>query len=241
MTEKLLTISELASLFKINQHTIRHYEEKGLLLPVKISENGYRKYGVDEIYQLSFILFLKELGISLAEIKTVLEDEKNNNYSKLLMTQQKKITQERARLKQLSHVIDQQLAMNIKANEQNYVIEHSVSLKVLKVLPLTEAIDMAVLTSLEWTKTFALEKVYYLIYDTYYEMCVETTGESNRKIKAGSYPYCVIEGQNNQVIDRQLEKIRTKQGIPLIVIEDGGRFLSRGKQLALKVLGQLDD
>lgn len=54
MSEKLMTISELAKVFKINQHTIRHYEEKGLLQPSEVSENGYRKYGLSEAYQLSF-------------------------------------------------------------------------------------------------------------------------------------------------------------------------------------------
>ena len=68
MTVNLITISELANIFEINQHTIRHYEEKGLLAPAKVSENGYRKYGLTEAYKLSFVLFLRELGLSLSDV-----------------------------------------------------------------------------------------------------------------------------------------------------------------------------
>lgn len=62
MPEKLVTISTLARLLKTTNHTIRYYEDEGLFKPAEIAPNGYRKYGMSQAYQLSFILFFKTIG-----------------------------------------------------------------------------------------------------------------------------------------------------------------------------------
>jgi len=66
------TINKLAKLAGISTRTLRWYDECGLLKPRRVSSNGYRVYGQDEIDRLQQILFYKELGVELSEIGRIL-------------------------------------------------------------------------------------------------------------------------------------------------------------------------
>lgn len=66
------TISTLAKIAGISTRTLRYYDQCGLLSPVRISTNGYRIYGQKEVDRLQQILFYRELGVSLDEIKNIL-------------------------------------------------------------------------------------------------------------------------------------------------------------------------
>lgn len=69
--EGLLTIGQLASKVPASVHTIRYYEKRGLFLPSKYSQSGYRLYDSDKVSELHVILFLRSLGFSLSEIRTL--------------------------------------------------------------------------------------------------------------------------------------------------------------------------
>lgn len=51
---------------------MRYYNEIGLLLPERVDSNGYRIYGQVQVDKLQQILFYRELGIALDEIKNIL-------------------------------------------------------------------------------------------------------------------------------------------------------------------------
>jgi DNA-binding transcriptional MerR regulator len=53
--------------------TIRFYEEQGLLRPAVVSEGGHRRYDTEALEKLRLIADLRELGLPLAEIRTVLD------------------------------------------------------------------------------------------------------------------------------------------------------------------------
>jgi DNA-binding transcriptional MerR regulator len=65
------TINKLAQIAGVSKRTLRYYEEMGLLTPSRVSSNGYRIYGQREVDLLQQILFYRELGVSLDEIKTI--------------------------------------------------------------------------------------------------------------------------------------------------------------------------
>ncbi|MGL5174771.1 MAG: MerR family transcriptional regulator [Cetobacterium sp.] len=63
-------ISELAKIADISKQTLIFYHKKGILIPEYIDENnGYRFYSNSQIWDLFFIITLKEAGFSLEEIK----------------------------------------------------------------------------------------------------------------------------------------------------------------------------
>jgi DNA-binding transcriptional MerR regulator len=67
------TVNHLAKLSGVSVRTLHHYDSLGLLTPARVGTNGYRYYGRDELLRLQQILFHRELGFSLEEIRTALD------------------------------------------------------------------------------------------------------------------------------------------------------------------------
>lgn len=65
------SINQLAKLAGVSTRALRYYDEIELLTPRRISTNGYRVYGKKEVDLLQQILFYRELGVSLDEIKRI--------------------------------------------------------------------------------------------------------------------------------------------------------------------------
>src|SRR5699024_4866770 len=63
---------EFAYLCEVKKQTLFHYDDIGLLNPAYKNENGYRYYSVQQAEVFSVIEMLKEIGMSLAEIKAFL-------------------------------------------------------------------------------------------------------------------------------------------------------------------------
>jgi Predicted transcriptional regulators len=66
------TVSKLAQISNITTRTLRYYDEIGLLKPARVSSNGYRIYGRAEVDTLQQILFFRELGVGINDIKQLL-------------------------------------------------------------------------------------------------------------------------------------------------------------------------
>ncbi len=72
MTE-MMRIGELAERAGVTPRTIRYYEALGLLGPCRRAGTGFRYYSEVELARLRKIDALKELGLSLEEIKSVID------------------------------------------------------------------------------------------------------------------------------------------------------------------------
>lgn len=70
-----LTIGEVARRSGISVRMLRHYDEIGLLKPVR-GENGYRRYGPRELARLQAIVALRQLGFGLPEIGELLDGQR---------------------------------------------------------------------------------------------------------------------------------------------------------------------
>ncbi|MDT9606042.1 MerR family transcriptional regulator [Lactobacillus johnsonii] len=106
------TIGEAAKKLQVSTRTLRFYEEKDLVRPAYTEENGYRFYEKDQIRQLELILFLKELGFSLKQIKMLIQDEHGNQSLELLLKEQyqenqqkiEEISKKQAQIKHLQKI-----------------------------------------------------------------------------------------------------------------------------------------
>lgn len=67
------SIDKAARMAGISTRALRHYDQIGLLKPRRMSGNGYRVYGPDELDRLQQIMLLRELGLELEAIKECLE------------------------------------------------------------------------------------------------------------------------------------------------------------------------
>lgn len=67
------SISQIAKLTGVSIRTLQYYDEIGLLKPSKLTTAGYRMYDDNALQTLQQILFFKELGFPLKEIRQILE------------------------------------------------------------------------------------------------------------------------------------------------------------------------
>lgn len=72
----MLTIGDFARHGRVSVRMLRHYDALGLLAPARVdAATGYRYYTADQLARLNRIVALKELGLSLAQIRAVLDDQ----------------------------------------------------------------------------------------------------------------------------------------------------------------------
>ena len=70
-----LKIGEFSKMMQVTVKTLRHYEQRGLLLPDEVDKwTGYRYYSISQMQQLNTIRGLQRQGFTLEEIKELLED-----------------------------------------------------------------------------------------------------------------------------------------------------------------------
>ena len=68
------TVKEISNITGISVRTLHYYDEIGLLEPTDKSNAGYRLYDDKALERLQQILFFREFGIHLKEIKAVMEN-----------------------------------------------------------------------------------------------------------------------------------------------------------------------
>ena len=69
----MLTTSQVADITGISTRTLQYYDEINLLKPSALTPSGYRLYNDETLQELQQILFFKELGFKLKEIKEILQ------------------------------------------------------------------------------------------------------------------------------------------------------------------------
>ena len=77
MREKTkLKIGEFSRLMQVTVKTLRHYEQKELVVPEEVDEwTGYRYYSIAQMQKLNSIRQLQKLGFTLEEIKGIYDNE----------------------------------------------------------------------------------------------------------------------------------------------------------------------
>lgn len=78
------SINKLSKLAGVSIRTLHYYDEIELLSPKRTSSNDYRVYSPKEVALLQQILFYRELGIPLVEIKKLVNAD---NYDSILALQ----------------------------------------------------------------------------------------------------------------------------------------------------------
>ncbi len=72
----MFTIGAFAAMGRVSVRMLRHYDAIGLLRPARVDEfSGYRFYEADQLRRLNRMLALKDLGLTLEQVKSILDDE----------------------------------------------------------------------------------------------------------------------------------------------------------------------
>ena len=104
------TIGELAELAGVSTKTLRVYERKGLLLPLRNEENQYRMYTEDAVRKLEQIQLMKYLGFSLDQIESFLSRHESSGRAEMLRTQKRLLEKKRAQLESVIACVDRAVA-----------------------------------------------------------------------------------------------------------------------------------
>lgn len=78
MSKKPMTVHEVVNLTGITTRTLHYYDEIGLLNPSIITDAKYRLYTDNDLRRLQEILFFREVGFALKEIKSLLHSPHYN-------------------------------------------------------------------------------------------------------------------------------------------------------------------
>ncbi|PFA63172.1 MerR family transcriptional regulator [Bacillus sp. AFS015802] len=104
------TVKKLGEIAGVSTRTIRYYDEIELLKPARTNSSGYRIYGQKEVDRLQQILFYKELGVGLDEIKDILDDPAFDA-TKALEEHREQLLTRRAQIDQLIENVDKTIGV----------------------------------------------------------------------------------------------------------------------------------
>lgn len=107
--KKYMSIGEFAKICGVSRKTLIFYDNIGVFSPDMKTEKGYRYYGINQYYTFMILLDLRDIGMSLDEIKSYLKMRNPNNYIKLLNQEKEKINSKINKLKILETTLENQI------------------------------------------------------------------------------------------------------------------------------------
>ena len=114
-----MRIGELEARSGASRHTLRYYEQIGLISPTRRT-NNYRVYTAQTLQDLNFIQRAQSMGFSLGEIGQILDAQRNKTIdcadgAKLIEKKMAEIRQKVADLKSIYRYLDEERA-NLEAS-----------------------------------------------------------------------------------------------------------------------------
>lgn len=103
------TIRKLADMAGISVRTLHYYDQIGLLKPRYRHDNGYRYYGEEEVILLQQIMFYRELGFNLDEIRSIISSS-DYNVSEALEQHRNLLVKKGERLKELINTVERTIS-----------------------------------------------------------------------------------------------------------------------------------
>ncbi|MFK9079775.1 MerR family transcriptional regulator [Pseudomonas neuropathica] len=109
-----MKIGELETRSGASRHTLRYYEQIGLISPLR-QTNNYRVYTVQTLQDLDFIQRAQSMGFSLGEIGEILDAQRNKlidcaDGAKLIEKKMAEIKQKIANLQSIYRYLDEERA-----------------------------------------------------------------------------------------------------------------------------------
>jgi DNA-binding transcriptional MerR regulator len=114
-----MKIGELEARSDVSRHTLRYYEQIGLISPLR-QTNKYRVYTAQTLQDLDFIRRAQSMGFSLGEIGEILDAQRNKlidcaDGAKLIEKKMAEIKQKIANFQSIYRYLDEERA-NLEAS-----------------------------------------------------------------------------------------------------------------------------
>lgn len=122
-----LTVSQFAKLHHVNKRTLHYYDSIGLFSPKFKGDNDYRYYDYSQSMDFEFILMLKEVNLSIEEIKAFVHGFDEEKFLEMAKAKQKEIGEKIEKLRRVKAVLSQkqeQLLLCQNINDMDIRIEN---------------------------------------------------------------------------------------------------------------------
>lgn len=120
------TVKEVSEFTGISVRTLHYYDEIGLFKPTKVNDAGYRLYDDKAIDKLGQIIVFKELDLSLADIKLIMDNPDLDSHS-VLAKQRKMLCLKKQRIERIIAGIDEML----KGDNMDFAVFDETELKAM--------------------------------------------------------------------------------------------------------------
>ena len=112
-----MTIGRFAHVSGLSVHTLRHYDDVGLLAPAQVDPyTGYRRYRREQVRQARLIQALRWIDLPIEEIRTVLVDPGGGDARQILHSHRRRLERQRsrlaARLADIDHYLEEGITMS---------------------------------------------------------------------------------------------------------------------------------
>lgn len=111
------SIADVARMSGVTSRTLRHYDDIGLLPPAWIGGNGHRHYQEADLLRLQQILLMRELGLGLREIQSVLDSQVDR--LAVLREHHRRLLSERDRLDTLARTVGRTITELAEGKDDN--------------------------------------------------------------------------------------------------------------------------
>ena len=125
--------SEVEKITGLRRKAILYYEEKDLISPA-LEENNYRNYSEEDLDRLIKISIYRRLGLSISEIKNIL-DSNNKKIGKILRDRDYKIELEKSKKNLLERIIRNEDLKEITDELNTLEKEESIYEKLTRIFP----------------------------------------------------------------------------------------------------------
>lgn len=104
-----MTIKEVSKLYNLSPDTLRFYEKKGLIGPIKKTSGGIRNYEEDDLKRIEFIKCMRSAEIPVIVLK---------EYVDLFAAGDETIKERRELLEEQKHILENKIAKMQEAYEK---------------------------------------------------------------------------------------------------------------------------
>ncbi|MEL6403131.1 MAG: MerR family transcriptional regulator [Chloroflexota bacterium] len=126
------TVQQMVTTTGLSAHTLRYYEDLGLIDAVQRAPNGHRRYTAEDIERIEFLKKMRHTGLSLDDIKAFLDlykqGEQTASERRTIMEEQREnVRQQIAELREVEAFITNKINGYIKEENNTYSYQKEIT------------------------------------------------------------------------------------------------------------------
>jgi len=198
---KKYSVKRIARLTGITARTLHYYDEIGLLKPLLRGKNKYRYYGQKELTRLQQIVSLRQLGLSLNQIKVIIDSPVGTSKS-IFKEHRKMIEAKIGKLQEIITILDTAIK-----NDQRIQIDNQLPIKILLAKKTREEV-------------IEIEKLYQQVT---FEQYINTNLGITKEYLAEKW---FKDGLSDETIERRQKLINSSPDNRLLVAKRGSKIIA---------------